>query len=79
MLMLITVVITYVSMLCSPAINGIVYSLKGLRMYTDQVVRWHLLNMGSQRDVHSVYFHGQTFLHKQTKSYRQSVFPLLPG
>ncbi|KAM3862284.1 coagulation factor V [Diretmus argenteus] len=61
------------------AINGIVYSLKGLRMYTNQLVRWHLFNMGSPRDFQSVYFHGQTFLHKQTNSYRQAVYPLLPG
>uniref|UniRef100_A0A3B5A0B7 ferroxidase n=1 Tax=Stegastes partitus TaxID=144197 RepID=A0A3B5A0B7_9TELE len=61
------------------SINGIVYSLKGLRMYTNQLVRWHLINMGSPKDLHSVYFHGQTFLHKQTTSYRQAVYPLLPG
>uniref|UniRef100_A0A3Q1GC09 ferroxidase n=1 Tax=Acanthochromis polyacanthus TaxID=80966 RepID=A0A3Q1GC09_9TELE len=61
------------------AINGIIYSLKGLRMYTDQLVRWHLINMGSPKDFHSVYFHGQTFLHKKTTSYRHAVYPLLPG
>ncbi|KAJ8253052.1 hypothetical protein GJAV_G00208600 [Gymnothorax javanicus] len=62
-----------------PAINGIIFSLKGLRMYTNQLVRWHLINMGSQKDFHSIHFHGQTFLDKQTKDYRQGVFPLLPG
>ncbi|XP_054915736.1 coagulation factor V [Poeciliopsis prolifica] len=61
------------------SINGIIYSLKGLRMYTNQLVRWHLMNMGSPKDVHSVYFHGQTFRNVKTKSYRQAVFPLLPG
>uniref|UniRef100_A0A3Q2NQU3 ferroxidase n=1 Tax=Fundulus heteroclitus TaxID=8078 RepID=A0A3Q2NQU3_FUNHE len=61
------------------AINGIIFSLKGLRIYTNQLVRWHLINMGSPKDIHSVYFHGQTFKHIKTKSYRQSVFPLLPG
>ncbi|XP_056145397.1 coagulation factor V [Lampris incognitus] len=61
------------------SINGIVYSLKGLRMYTNQLVRWHLINMGSNRGLHSVYFHGQTFLHKHTHSYRQAIYPLLPG
>lgn len=63
----------------STAINGIIYSLKGLRMYTKQTVCWHLINMGSPRDFHSVHFHGQTFLHKKTTSYRQAVHPLLPG
>lgn len=63
----------------SKAINGIIYNLKGLRMYTNQLVSWHLINMGSPRDYQSVHFHGQTFLHKKTTSYRQAVFPLLPG
>ncbi|KAJ8350373.1 hypothetical protein SKAU_G00255030 [Synaphobranchus kaupii] len=62
-----------------PAINGIIFSLKGLRMYTNQLVRWHLINMGSPKDFHSIHFHGQTFLDKQMKDYRQGVFPLLPG
>lgn len=48
-------------------------------MYSNQLVRWHLINMGSPKDVHSVYFHGQTFTYVNTKSYRQAVFPLLPG
>ncbi|XP_008326094.1 coagulation factor V isoform X2 [Cynoglossus semilaevis] len=60
-------------------INGIIFNLKGLRMYTGQLVRWHLINMGSPKDFQSVYFHGQTFIHKKTTSYRQAVFPLLPG
>ncbi|XP_028250097.1 coagulation factor V [Parambassis ranga] len=61
------------------SINGIIYSLKGLRMYTNQLVCWHLINMGSPKDFHSIHFHGQTFLHKKTTSYRQAVYPLLPG
>uniref|UniRef100_A0A8D3DBC5 ferroxidase n=1 Tax=Scophthalmus maximus TaxID=52904 RepID=A0A8D3DBC5_SCOMX len=60
-------------------INGIIYNLKGLRMYTNQLVRWHLINMGSPKDFQSVHFHGQTFLHKKITSYRQAVYPLLPG
>uniref|UniRef100_A0A8D3AH48 ferroxidase n=1 Tax=Scophthalmus maximus TaxID=52904 RepID=A0A8D3AH48_SCOMX len=61
------------------SINGIIYNLKGLRMYTNQLVRWHLINMGSPKDFQSVHFHGQTFLHKKITSYRQAVYPLLPG
>ncbi|XP_034042821.1 coagulation factor V [Thalassophryne amazonica] len=61
------------------SINGIIYSLKGLRMYTNQLVYWHLINMGSPNDFQSVHFHGQTFLLKKTNSYRQAVYPLLPG
>uniref|UniRef100_A0A671Y3U2 ferroxidase n=1 Tax=Sparus aurata TaxID=8175 RepID=A0A671Y3U2_SPAAU len=61
------------------SINGIIYNLKGLRMYTNQLVCWHLINMGSPKDFQSVHFHGQTFLHRKTTSYRQAVYPLLPG
>ncbi|XP_074513772.1 coagulation factor V [Sebastes fasciatus] len=61
------------------SINGITYNLKGLRMYTDQLVCWHLINMGSPKDFQSVHFHGQTFIHKKITSYRQAVYPLLPG
>uniref|UniRef100_A0A674D025 ferroxidase n=1 Tax=Salmo trutta TaxID=8032 RepID=A0A674D025_SALTR len=61
------------------AINGIIFSLKGLRMYTNQTVHWHLFNMGSPRDLHSVHFHGQTFIHKQIRDHTQAVYPLLPG
>ncbi|KAJ8004695.1 hypothetical protein DPEC_G00138980 [Dallia pectoralis] len=61
------------------AINGIIFSLKGLRMYSNQMVRWHLFNMGPPSDLHSVHFHGQIFLHKQTRDHTQAVYPLLPG
>ncbi|XP_048049358.1 coagulation factor V [Megalobrama amblycephala] len=61
------------------SINGIIYSLKGLRMYTNQLAKWHLINMGSPKDLHSVHFHGQTFINKELKDHRQGVYPLLPG
>ncbi|CAL8321322.1 unnamed protein product [Merluccius merluccius] len=61
------------------SINGIIHSLKGLRMYTKQLARWHLINMGSPKDIHTVHFHGQTFTYMATNSYRQAVYPLLPG
>uniref|UniRef100_A0A8B9HA50 ferroxidase n=1 Tax=Astyanax mexicanus TaxID=7994 RepID=A0A8B9HA50_ASTMX len=62
-----------------PAINGIIYSLKGLRMYTKQLVKWHLINTGSPKDFSSIHFHGQTFVSKHTRDQRQGVYPLLPG
>uniref|UniRef100_A0A8C9V1Y0 ferroxidase n=1 Tax=Scleropages formosus TaxID=113540 RepID=A0A8C9V1Y0_SCLFO len=62
-----------------PTINGIIYSLKGLRMYTNQLVRWHVFNMGSSKDVQSIHFHGQTFVEKRENEYRQGVHLLLPG
>lgn len=61
------------------AINGIIYSLKGLRMYSNQLVNWHLINMGSPKDFHSINFHGQTFINKHNDPHRQGVYPLLPG
>ncbi|XP_061647973.1 coagulation factor V isoform X2 [Phyllopteryx taeniolatus] len=61
------------------SINGITYNLKGLRMYTNQLVRWHLINMGSPKDFQSIHFHGQTFLHTTTTRNRHAVYPLLPG
>uniref|UniRef100_A0AAQ6IU65 F5/8 type C domain-containing protein n=1 Tax=Anabas testudineus TaxID=64144 RepID=A0AAQ6IU65_ANATE len=73
----IILLLKYNRFLCT--INGIIYNLKGLRMYTNQLVCWHLINMGSPRDFHSVHFHGQTFLHKKATSYRHAVYPLLPG
>lgn len=48
-------------------------------MYTKQLALWHLINMGSPKDVHTVHFHGQTFTHFDTSSHRQAVYPLLPG
>uniref|UniRef100_A0AAY5ETV7 F5/8 type C domain-containing protein n=1 Tax=Electrophorus electricus TaxID=8005 RepID=A0AAY5ETV7_ELEEL len=61
------------------AINGIIYSLKGLRMYSNHLIKWHLINMGSPKDLHSIHFHGQTFLNKNMYDHRQAVYPLLPG
>ncbi|XP_057708547.1 coagulation factor V [Corythoichthys intestinalis] len=61
------------------SINGIMNNLKGLRMYTNQSVHWHLINMGSPKDFQSIHFHGQTFLHTTTTTNRHSVYPLLPG
>uniref|UniRef100_A0A8C4WFS3 Plastocyanin-like domain-containing protein n=1 Tax=Gopherus evgoodei TaxID=1825980 RepID=A0A8C4WFS3_9SAUR len=59
------------------AINGIIYHLQGLRMYKDELVRWHLLNMGGSKDIHVVHFHGQTFT--EVPGHQLGVYPLLPG
>ncbi|XP_053900286.1 coagulation factor V-like [Malaclemys terrapin pileata] len=59
------------------AINGIIYHLQGLRMYKDELVRWHLLNMGGSKDIHVVHFHGQTFT--EVPGHQLGVCPLLPG
>lgn len=56
-----------------------IYSLPGLRMYEQEWVRLHLLNMGSSRDIHVVHFHGQTLLENGTQQHQLGVWPLLPG
>ncbi|XP_053562480.1 coagulation factor V [Bombina bombina] len=61
------------------AINGIVYNLQGLQMYENELVQWHLLNLGGPKDIHVVHFHGQTFTVKNNKETQHGVYPLLPG
>ncbi|KAF6292812.1 coagulation factor V [Rhinolophus ferrumequinum] len=61
------------------AINGMLYNLPGLRMYEQEWVRLHLLNLGGSRDIHVVHFHGQTLLENGTHQHRLGVWPLLPG
>lgn len=46
-------------------------------MYKDELVRWHLLNMGGSKDIHVVHFHGQTFT--EVPGHQLGVYPLLPG
>ncbi|KAG8136756.1 hypothetical protein E2320_005314 [Naja naja] len=62
-----------------PAINGIPYQLQGLKMYKDENVHWHLLNMGGPKDIHVVNFHGQTFIEEGREDNQLGVLPLLPG
>ncbi|XP_051042098.1 coagulation factor V isoform X2 [Phodopus roborovskii] len=61
------------------AINGMIYNLPGLRMYEQEWVRLHLLNMGGSQDIHVVHFHGQILLDNSTKQHQLGVWPLLPG
>uniref|UniRef100_A0A8B9GNQ2 Coagulation factor VIII n=1 Tax=Amazona collaria TaxID=241587 RepID=A0A8B9GNQ2_9PSIT len=64
----------------SPAINGYVSdTLPGLVMAQQQRVRWHLLNMGSTEDIHSIHFHGQLFSVRTSQEYRMGVYNLYPG
>ncbi|KFQ45995.1 Coagulation factor VIII [Nestor notabilis] len=62
------------------AINGYVSdTLPGLVMAQQQRVRWHLLNMGSTEDIHSIHFHGQLFSVRTSQEYRMGVYNLYPG
>ncbi|XP_067896780.1 coagulation factor V isoform X2 [Heterodontus francisci] len=62
------------------AINGLVNaSLRGLVMYEKELVRWYLINMGSSEDVHSIRFHGQTFIENRDNEHRLGIYNLYPG
>ncbi|XP_009584342.1 PREDICTED: coagulation factor VIII-like [Fulmarus glacialis] len=62
------------------AINGYMSdTLPGLVMAQQQRVRWHLLNMGSTEDIHSIHFHGQLFSIRTSQEYRMGVYNLYPG
>uniref|UniRef100_A0AAY4A9Z6 ferroxidase n=1 Tax=Denticeps clupeoides TaxID=299321 RepID=A0AAY4A9Z6_9TELE len=44
-------------------INGYMFgNLPGIELCLNRTVAWHLFGMGSEVDVHSVHFHGQTLL-----------------
>lgn len=61
------------------AINGLIYKVPGLRMFEQEWVRLHLLNLGSSQDIHVVHFHGQTLLDNGTQQHQLAAWPLLPG
>jgi len=45
-------------------INGFVFgNLKGLEMEQGDQVDFYLVGMGNEVDMHTVHFHGQTFIH----------------
>ncbi|XP_041931092.1 coagulation factor VIII [Alosa sapidissima] len=62
------------------AINGYVAeTLPGLAIEQYKTVRWHLMNMGSGGEFHSVYFHGLPFSVRNDEEHRMGVFNLYPG
>ncbi|HLJ89805.1 MAG TPA: multicopper oxidase domain-containing protein [Candidatus Angelobacter sp.] len=59
------------------AINGYIFgNLPGLLMPQGGKVRWHMLGMGDERDVHSAHWHGETVYFG---SRRTDVIQLLPA
>ena len=45
-------------------INGYVFAnMPGLKMQRDEKIDWYLIGLGNEVDMHTVHFHGQTFLH----------------
>jgi FtsP/CotA-like multicopper oxidase with cupredoxin domain len=59
------------------AINGFIFgNLPGLVAKNGERVRWHLLGMGNEKDVHTVHWHGKTVRHRDR---RTDVVELLPA
>ena len=59
------------------AINGFIFgNLKGLEVEQDDRVRWYLIGLGTEVDMHTAHWHGQTVLNAGK---RTDVVELLPG
>jgi hypothetical protein len=59
------------------SVNGYIFgNLPGLMMKQGDRVRWYLLGMGSERDIHSPHWHGKTV---QQGTHHTDVIELLPG
>lgn len=60
-------------------INGYIFhNLPGLVMNNGDKVRWHLLGMGNEVDIHTTHWHGGVVLSRESNSYTD-VVELLPG
>ncbi len=59
------------------AINGYIFgNLDGLTMRKNQRVRWYLIGLGNENDIHSAHWHGNTVLHR---GQRTDTIGLLPA
>ena len=59
------------------AINGFIFgNLKGLEVNQGDRVRWYLVGLGTEVDMHTAHWHGQTVLNSGK---RTDVVELLPG
>ena len=60
-------------------INGYIFNnLPGLVMNKGDKVRWYLLGMGGEMDIHTPHWHGEDVLNRKTDTYTD-VMELLPG
>ncbi|XP_047462058.1 ferroxidase HEPHL1 [Mugil cephalus] len=58
------------------AINGYVFgNLPGITLCQNRRVAWHLFAMGSEVDIHSAFFHGNTLLDRGHRTDTLSLFP----
>lgn len=59
------------------SINGYIFgNLKGLEAFKGDKVRWHLVGMGTEVDIHTAHWHGETVLNAGR---RTDVINLLPS
>jgi len=59
------------------SINGYIFgNLRGLAMSNGEKVRWYLMGMGNEVDLHSPHWHGKTV---KVGDHRTDVVELLPG
>lgn len=59
------------------AVNGFIFgNLSGLTMKNGERVRWYVLGMGNEVDLHTPHWHGKTLLYEGR---RTDVIELLPG
>uniref|UniRef100_A0A673H082 ferroxidase n=1 Tax=Sinocyclocheilus rhinocerous TaxID=307959 RepID=A0A673H082_9TELE len=58
------------------AVNGLMYgNLEGLDLCNGEHVMWHILGLGTEVDIHGVYFEGNTFRRDGMNRDTLSVFP----
>lgn len=58
------------------AVNGLMYgNLPGLEMCAGDKVRWYTFGLGTEADIHGVYFEGNTFKKMNTTRDTLSLFP----
>ncbi|XP_076024217.1 ferroxidase HEPHL1 isoform X2 [Genypterus blacodes] len=58
------------------AINGYLYgNLPGVELCQHRPVAWHLFGMGTEVDIHSAFFHGNTLLDRGHRTDVLSLFP----
>ncbi|XP_042355305.1 ferroxidase HEPHL1 [Plectropomus leopardus] len=58
------------------AVNGLMYgNLRGLEMCAGDRVRWYTFGLGTEVDIHGVYFEGNTFKKQSTTRDTISLFP----
>ncbi|KAG8589698.1 hypothetical protein GDO81_006499 [Engystomops pustulosus] len=48
-------------------------------MEQNELVRWHMLNMGGPKDIHVINFHGQTMTERIQAEHQYTSYPLMPG